>query len=69
MPDCPKKISQRSLGYICQAVGKTNTKARKIQLKTELHTIEKKNMSVNDYALKIKGICESLTSINVIVDD
>ena len=34
----------------------TNTKARKIQLKTELHTIEKRNMSVNDYALKIKGI-------------
>ena len=47
----------------------TNTKARKIQLKNELHTVEKKSMSVSDYALKIKGICESLASINVAVDD
>ena len=31
----------------------TNTKARKIQLETELHTIEKKNMFVNDYALNL----------------
>ena len=47
----------------------TNTKARKIELKNELHTTEKKNMSVSDYALKIKSICESLAYINVIVDD
>ena len=47
----------------------TNTKARKIQLKNELHTVEKKSMSISDYALKIKGICESLASINVVVDD
>ena len=47
----------------------TNTKARKIQLKNELHNAEKKSMSVSDYALKIKSICESLTSINVTVDD
>ena len=26
-------------------------------------------MSISDYALEIKGICESLTSINVLVDD
>ncbi|MCO5546845.1 hypothetical protein L7F22_000282 [Adiantum nelumboides] len=47
----------------------TNTKARKIQLKNELHTIEQKNMSINDYALKIKSICESLASINVTMED
>ena len=47
----------------------TNTKARKIQLKNELHTVEKKNMSISDYTLKFKSICESLASINVIVDD
>jgi hypothetical protein len=41
----------------------TNTKARK------LHTMEKKNMSINEYSLKIKGIVESLASINVYVDD
>ncbi len=47
----------------------TNTKARKLQLKQELHTVEKKNMSINRYSLKIKGIIESLASINVFVDD
>jgi hypothetical protein len=46
----------------------TNTKARKLQLKQELHTVEK-NMSINEYSLKIKGIVESLASINVSVDD
>ena len=38
-------------------------------MKNELHTIEKKNMSVSDYALKIKRICESLAVVNVVVDD
>jgi hypothetical protein len=47
----------------------TNTKARKLQLKQELHTVEKKNISINEYSLKIKGIVESLASINVFVDD
>jgi hypothetical protein len=47
----------------------TNTKARKLQLKQELHTVEKKNMSIDEYSLKIKGIVESLASINVFVDD
>ena len=35
-----------------------NTKARKLQLKTKLNTLEKGKMSVNEYALKIKSICE-----------
>jgi hypothetical protein len=47
----------------------TNTKVRKLQLKQELHIVEKKNMSINEYSLKIKGIVESLASINVSVDD
>src|SRR3569623_589670 len=47
----------------------TNTKARKLQLKNELHTVEKKSTSVNDYTLKIKGICDQLASIGVSVDD
>ena len=38
-------------------------------MKSELHIVEKKNMSINDYTLKIKSICESLASINVTVDD
>jgi hypothetical protein len=31
--------------------------------------VEKKNMSINEYSLKIKGIVESLAFINVYVDD
>ena len=38
-------------------------------MKNELHTVEKKSMSISEYALKIKGICESLASINVAVYD
>ena len=34
-----------------------NTKARRMQLKNELHTIEKRWMTINDYALTIKTIC------------
>ena len=41
-----------------------------MQLKEELITDKKENVSINDYTLKIKGICESLASIGVsIVDD
>ncbi len=47
----------------------TNTNTRKLQLKQELHIVEKKNMSINKYSLKIKGIVESLASINVSMDD
>ena len=38
-------------------------------MKTELNTLEKGKMSVNEYALKINNICESLASINVKVED
>ena len=47
----------------------TNTKARKLQLKNELNKGKKENLSINDYTLKIKGICESLASIGVTVED
>ena len=50
-----------------------NTKARKIQLKTELNTLEKRKLFfVNDYGLEIKGIYtyEYLVFINMkVVDD
>ena len=36
----------------------TNTKARKLQLKNDFNTVSKKNLTVNEYALKIKGIVE-----------
>jgi hypothetical protein len=47
----------------------TNTNAKKLQLKQELHIVEKNNMFIDEYSLKIKGIVESLASINVFVDD
>ena len=47
----------------------TITKARKEQLKNELNTISKKNLTINEYSLKIKGIVESLASIGVVVED
>ncbi|MCO5568795.1 hypothetical protein L7F22_022495 [Adiantum nelumboides] len=51
------------------SIDTTNTKARKIQLKNELNTVKKENLSINDYTLKIKGIIESLASIGVQVED
>ncbi|MCO5613170.1 hypothetical protein L7F22_067446 [Adiantum nelumboides] len=51
------------------SVDTTNTKARKIQLKNELNSVKKENLSINDYTLKIKGIVESLASIGVQVED
>ena len=47
----------------------TNTKARKLQLKSELNNIKCNNMSINDYSLKIKSIVEALGSIKVSIDD
>ncbi|MCO5557854.1 hypothetical protein L7F22_011426 [Adiantum nelumboides] len=45
------------------------TRVRKLQLKTELNTVKRGNMSINDYASKIKTITNSLGSIGVTVDD
>ena len=50
-------------------VDQTHTRARKMQLKDDMNTVKKMEMSVNDYTLKIKAICESLASIGVMVDD
>ena len=61
MPQC-----QSTLGV---SFDTTNTKARKLQLKTELNTLKKENLSINDFTLKIKSICESLASIGVLVDN
>ena len=47
----------------------TNTKARKLQLKSELNNIKRNNLSINDYSLKIKSIVEALGSIKVTIDD
>ena len=43
------------------------TKARKLQLKSELNQVKRENLSINEYALKIKHIVEALGSIKVVV--
>ena len=45
------------------------TKARKLQLKSELNQVKRENLSINEYALKIKRIVEALGSIQVAVED
>lgn len=47
----------------------TNAKARKLQLKNDFNIVKKDNWSINDYALNIKGIVESLGSIGFTVYD
>ena len=46
-----------------------NTKARKLHLKSELNQVKRNNLSINDYALKIKSIIEALGYIKVSVED
>ena len=60
----PKKAWDRLLSF-----DTTNTKPRKLQLKNELNTVKNENLSINDYTLKIKNICESLASIEVTIED
>ena len=50
-------------------VYEVNTKAKKLQLKLELNQVSRNNLSINDYALKIKSIVEALGSIKVTVED
>ena len=58
-------VSWRNLGRVFEV----NTKARKLQLKSELNQVSRNNLSINDYALKIKSIVEALGSIQVAVED
>ncbi|MCO5603962.1 hypothetical protein L7F22_058119 [Adiantum nelumboides] len=42
---------------------------KNLQLKTDLNTVKQGNMSINDYASKIKAITNSLGSIGVTIDE
>ena len=46
-----------------------NTTARKLQLHHELNAIQQRDMSIANYTLKIKELSNSLSSINVNIDD
>ncbi|MCO5612656.1 hypothetical protein L7F22_066925 [Adiantum nelumboides] len=47
------------------AFNATNTRIRKIQLKNELNTIKKGDLSVNDYTLKIKALNTILMNLGI----
>jgi hypothetical protein len=47
----------------------TNTQARKMQLKQELHNLQKNKMNINDYSTKVKNLVNVLASIVALVDD
>jgi len=46
----------------------TNTQACKMQLKQELHNLQKNKMNINDYSTKVKNLADALTSIGAPVD-
>jgi len=47
----------------------TNTQACKMQLKQELHNLQKNKMNLNDYSTKVKNLADALVSIGAPIDD
>jgi len=47
----------------------TNTQARTMQLKQELHNLQKNKMNINDYNIKVKNLADAFASIGAPVDD
>jgi len=47
----------------------TNTQARKMQLKQELHNLQKNKMNINDYSTKVKNLVDAFAFIGAPVDD
>ena len=47
----------------------TSTKSTKLQLRQELSIVRQRDMSVANYTSKIKEICDSLNSINVMLKE
>ncbi|MCO5608621.1 hypothetical protein L7F22_062834 [Adiantum nelumboides] len=74
-------VSDSMMGYLESApslaiawkslenLNEDHTKVKKLQLKIELNTVKQSNMSINDYASKIKTITNSLGSIGVTIDN
>ena len=52
-----------------QRVFVNNTISRKFQLRQEFHNIQQRGMSIIDYTMKIKEMCDSLGSINMTKDE
>jgi hypothetical protein len=47
----------------------TNTQARKMQLKQELHNLQKNKMNIIDYSTKVKNLADVLASIGTPIND
>jgi hypothetical protein len=47
----------------------TNTQARKMQFKQELHNPHKNKMNISDYSTKVKNLVDALASIGTAIDD
>ena len=56
------------MGYIGKQYN-TNTTAWKMQLKQELHNVQRNKLSINEYAMKFKGLVDTLGSIGAPIDD
>ncbi len=46
----------------------TNTQARKMQLKQELHNLQKNKMNISDYSTKVKNLADVFTSTGASID-
>ena len=46
-----------------------NKATRNLELQHDLNNIQQRDISITDYTLKIKEVCDALRSINVIIDD
>ena len=76
-----KCVHDHMLGYIREAktpkevwenlrkIFVANTTARKLQLHQDLNNIQKRDISITRYILKIKELCDSLSSLSVNVED
>ncbi len=47
----------------------TNTQAHKMQLKQELHNLQKNKMNISDYSTKVKNLANVFASIGAPIDD
>ena len=62
------KIPKKAWGSLMK-IFPTNTTAHKFQLSQQLNNIQQRDMSISSYTVKIKEMCDSLSSINVNIDD
>jgi hypothetical protein len=62
----------KSPKQVCNTLVKmynTNTQARKMQLKQELHNLQKNKMNISDYFTMVKNLVDAFVFIEAPVDD